>query len=645
MFVLTNREDSAIVIQKSIYYEILVILMRSKSDIGSLNSYDFFYYDYSIFCDLGTINEIVTYSKKLISNLETIRGILYFKELLLINLIHHIELLSIDSKIDEIVQWGNINISDSRFKGLAEKNESIKLVYELNKIRKQFTDLRLKEKISDIDLINANSLELELKSKLFSFNNDLIKKLSISFLDGTNNIKKKLVLNRVISWFNYIEGDIDYSSDFKGTVISSYPGGRPFFYLMPENLSRTYYLQNDIILKRNGEYFIGYKLCLIYLYEKYIGKVFFEQIKTKIIDCKNWHDLHMLYTFIFDNTLKKLNFLRTIISYSKEEPLHHCLENSEIKTHFELDFVFRRVNNLDIKIFKDRFEGDYPNTQNFFFKILIGYYFENKEVELLEFKQIYEEGNWIEYSYAIYSPIGGFIWDSSHWLFFDNLTVESNYDPSSDVKLRLKIMTERFKKINLTSYTISGNLLKNYLKNKDYIERKMSNLNDRINTSKGLLSEFMGYLYLSKKFDAKLIDIHKDVNGTDIDVYADNDKNSYILQSKQRFPFNKEDLKEVKDHFKKVISSVVTKKPITKLLFIMSDQINDDEISKYMDDNELSGFSQADEIQRKIDVLKDLAVDEINVVSFNELYVLLNKNEHTGFLGKINKIYSTYEED
>jgi hypothetical protein len=286
--------------------------------------------------------------------------------------------------------------------------------------------------------------------------------------------------------------------------------------------------------------------------------------------------------------------------------------------------------------------------QTLFYHTLFGAkYIQGENIEVIEFKQTHPNDNRIEYSYAIFMPISGSISDGSYWLFFDRIALASTNDGYKSTSRYLldgylKVLSEKFN-YTIKTYKIEGNLLKDYIYHKDLQELRISQLNEKIKTSKGLLGQFIAYLYLAKKHDAKLIDISKNIGSTDIDIIAENNDTIFFVQAKSSFPFTNKSVKEIKDHFNIIMKNNTHKKPAQKILFLIDESTNGNDDIEYMDENNLDGLSKED-IDAHIDsIKKELLSEGIIVTSYKDLKNILDSKLYKDFLSKVDGVVDYYE--
>lgn len=620
----------------------------SDSELKLPSSYDYFYFDHSILKEFQDLASIETFSKSelKLDFFQNIRGFSYLIELILIDIIDHVEGLVKNQDVFDVLHWSESSINEDAIRKLTESEPLIKYVFELNGIRKDFSRIRTKQRnISEADINNWKIIFLSFIDKLEEIDIFLRKDLKI---EQKRTDTKPSISNWFQVKYSYIEGDCEDILNWdESKIISSYPGGTPFFYTMPNETRKTYHLEHPLIKNHFKEYLTGYKIALVYFYKTYLTKEQYKQAKEKILSAKIWNDIHKAYGLIIRLTEKEKERFNPIFEITDKEVVKEIVTNSTITEKHELDLIFRRINNLRIKTIRNDSDiGEWGN-HSLFYHILFGAkYIQQENIEVLEFKQEFEDQAMIEYSYAIFIPIMSSISDGSYWIFFDRVALSSTKDSYKStskymVDGYIKLLKEKFD-YNIKSYHLKGDLLKEYIKNKDFEERKKYILNEKVKTSKGLLGQFIAYLFLAKVHDAKLIDISKNIGSTDIDIIAENNSSVFLVQAKSKFPITKKSVEELTSHFEKIKDHVKTNKSLRKILFLIEESTEDD--FEYMIENNLDGLSN-DDVENRVDVKQELSKEDIEIFSYKELKNKLKGKEYTDFLSKVDGVFDYFDFD
>jgi len=624
---------------------------KKEHEIDLPTVYDFFYYDYSILQKIFDLDDIKKYSQtELNINLnQNLRGISYLYELILINIMNYLEGLISNYNASDIIHWSHSDIKEEAIRTLIQKDPIIKEIFELNKLRKDLSGIRTKPTtLNEKDISEFNILIKRYKTKVEEINKFLLDYLKIKIMREPTDIMP-IIVNWFLKSYNYIEGDSTSVLEFKKErVVCTYPGGLPFFYIMPDEIRKNYYLQSPIIKNNSTEYFNGYKIMLLFFYKKCLANDKYEISKELLLQSKTWNDIHKAYGKISRITEHRNAFFQPLFKVTNASFNNEVISHSKIKEITELNLIFRRINNLRIKIIRSEDSIGEWAVGKLFFHILLGAkHVQGEEIEIIEFKQFYPERNDIEFSYAIFIPIQGMFTDASFWMFFDKLALESitggyqsNGKPSMDAIIKKLSKTKDY---IFKSYEIQGDLLKAYIKNKDMIERNLSELHEKEKISKGLLGQFTAYLYLAKKYGAKLKDISKNINTTDIDVIAENDESLFLVQAKSSFPLTKESLKYLRSHFKLIEKEIKTDKKIQKILFLLEDTIDNNDTTMYMIESNISSISKDDMDDTVEKISKKLESEGIITIYYKDLRALLPKKEYAKFISDVDKVIDYME--
>lgn len=615
---------------------------KHKEELELPSSYDYYYFDLSIFNILFDMNKVEEYaSTELDMNFRNnIRGVSYLFELILIDVLHHLEGLIQNYNTSDVIHWSHSSIQEEAVRKLIEVEPVIKYIFNFNSLRKELAKIRTKnDHLIDKDVTEFINIIKNFKSMLDESNKFLIQNLGVQRVNGSE-IEKPRILNWFLVKYNYIEGR---------NSTCSYPGRAPFFYIMPDESRKSYHLQHPLIKNYNEEYLNGYKIMLLFFYKKYLSEEYYLKAKELILSAKSWYEIHKAYGKISRLSEKPTTLFSPLFKIKNEISMKEIISGSKITAKYELDLIFRRINNLRIKVLRSNsFLGE-AGLETIFYHILFGaMYVQEENIEVLEFKQFIPNQDRIEISYAIFMPIFSSISDGSFWLFFDELALASisdNYESTGKIRTDIYL---GFLKDNtnyrIKRYEIEGDLLNEYIRNRDIDEFKISDINEKIKTSKGLLGEFISYLFLAKKYGARLVDVSKNIGTTDIDVIAENDDFMFLVQAKTSFPFTKQALEDLFTHFNTIEKAVSTKKKMLKVLFLMDENTEPDDDIQYMTENDIEGLSRENIEDRKTEIRNELKSQGIKMHSYNELRKLIDSKEYDNLKSKIDAIIS-YSDD
>ena len=418
-------------------------------------------------------------------------------------------------------------------------------------------------------------------------------------------------------------------------------------------LKSAYLLQNPKIKNKEKEYIYGFSLVLLYLYNFLIPNCL-DKYSENLLHSQKWKDIHKVGTKIFKECVQKSDIFTKLFDMDLHRELDG-LKKGKIRNYNELRVVLR---DRDVRVIENRFNGDYPNSEALFMHLFFGtiYMYMMGDIdkpEIIEFKQIGDDEGWVEYSYAIYIPVGGPLWDSSHWIIFDGLCVESDMEPVDFFKEEIHRYLKRYEEkemITFRKYEVSKELLQRYIKNKDYdylLKRRTLN---KLTTCKGLFSEFLaGYYFFKKEENLKnvqSIDIHREIGDTDIDVIIEKDDAMIIIQVKSSFDFD--DYEDVIKHFRKVMKNLkTTKKKVEKVLFVMQDELplHAEKMgyhTEFEDGEEIIVVDNYDIKRECLDAFND---EGIRILLLKDIECLLKENDmYRDLLTKIKDIYSRSDE-
>ncbi len=550
--------------------------MKKKNDdfLKKLPSlYDYFYYDFWVLknlCDIEIFDEFM--SQKNNSLEDNYKGYLYLSEVAIIHLINDLEGLIDDDNISELVHWGDVDIQENEI-----------MQYIKNNVQPDFSFLwSYRKSLSTVRYANYNKLSLnknfsELKLDLEKLNQEIIEIYKIKRKIYNWNIEKKEILSRIVNRYNYVKFDFAFDEKISGKDDATPIWlSQPFSYLLSPEIKKNYYLQDLNIRKYEESYAKGCALSLLYLYSKLLSNNQLKKIESKLLSAENWIDVNNIREILYEGILKRNNPLGVKIFNATYNNLSKkVLTKNEITKKSELKILLR---GRDIYVINHRYDLDYNNTQSLFMHVLFGAIYLHKyklrsKPELIEIKQKHNDDEW-EYTYALYAPVGGNIWDSSHWLFFYKLIGESSLE-SSFFKMQLEIFLKMLKKdIIFHKYVLDKNLLKNFIASEDLLTRQKNIEAEKLKTFTGLLPEFLAAYYVLKENSVQ-IDIHKDISNTDIDVLFEKDEKRVVFQVKTSLTFQNKENKNILKYFNTIQSKFNDNKPIEKILFFAEEEVGD----------------------------------------------------------------------
>jgi hypothetical protein len=596
--------------------------------------YDYFYYDFWILknlCDIKTFDEFISQKNNFLK--DNYKGYLFLSELAIIHLINDLEGLIDDDNISELVQWGEVDVQENEIMQYIKKNVHPDFTFLLS-FRKFLSTLRY----DNFNIIFLNKKLSELKLNLEKLNQEIIEIYKVKRKINNWSIEKKEILNKIVNRYNNVEFDFAFDEKISNKDITPIWLSHPISYLLSPEIMKNYYLQDPNIKTYEGLYSKSCALSLLYLYSKLLSNNQLKKIELKLLFAKNWIDINNIREIFYEGILKRNNSLGVKIFNSEYINLSEkFLTNDEITKKSELKILLR---GRDIYVINHRFDLDYNNTQNLFMHVLFGavylhkYKLRNKP-ELIEIKQKYNDDEW-GYTYALYSPVRGTIWDSSHWLFFYELIGESSIDPSF-FKMQLEIFLKILKKdIIFHKYVLDKNLLKNFIASEDLLTRQKNIEAEKLKTFTGLLTEFLAAYYVLKENGVN-IDIHKDISSTDIDVLFENNEKRVIFQVKTSLTFQNKENKKILNYFNTIQSEFNDDKPIEKILFFAEEKVGD----YYPLLDEKGSVAPNDIENRKKEIIEIFSENNIRVIFLKSFIDKLKQEKSYGdLISKLKTIYN-----
>jgi hypothetical protein len=594
---------------------------EEEDDVSVPSLYDYFYFDFAI------LKEGLSFRKELLKNKdrELLAGYLYFIEFCIGKIIQHVEEAPYNEHIFEIVNWGRFDIGDKEIQHLKKNSHSFRTIFELLEHRKELSSIR--HTLTKPDAVKDNAVEEVLK-KLEKLNNEIDSEIATLYkatkAKGINDIAEK---SMIFHWF---------------MVTYVYEPPRMFFSTMTDEIARSYVPEL--------QYLKGFKVCTALIMNWLTENKYNKQINDGLSELHTLGDMHQFYSKMNGPVFKDIDITRIFDIVEPRWRTSTLLKNKKILYPYQLNVVFRGREIKVINVLEDIVRSDRDAVQRLFIDALSGgIVLGGSKVEIIEFEEIVKEGkDWDKYySYALYLPMHGMIGDASSWVIFPRLDGESNWEPYDEVKEYLqRIMEKRKDRISLTKYKIKTGLLEKYIENKDRGLAISKSEMERLKASRGLLTEFLAYLCLSKFYNAKLLSIEREEKDTDIDIIAENKDFSIIVQAKTSLPLDKKQLeKEIDDiikHFRKIEPSVGKDKPVKKFLFYVTWELGknyDDGVARFGDN------SFAYVLNRKLLLQSKLKKEDIGIINFRQLKSALTRDKKFDkVLNKLKLIFEMFDE-
>lgn len=538
--------------------------------------YDYYYGDKRIFEIASDTSSVQAYfeanGQDFISGLY---GYIYFLEIVTINIISQLELLTPDTYSHETIAWGKQE-SAKKIQSLKSSNPFVNHIQTANQIRSSLSQLRAKDSLSSDELKAVNSAISQLQT-LLSNVESLIDSLYAKTRDNSDEIlERRFITQIIVGCYNYIEHCpppvIDLDSDWVPSE-PLYPGSLHSTYLVTNEARRNYVLIDERLAKHNDSYLLGYKCTLAYLYY-HLDKEAFSKVSEKFLTSKTWHELHKA-GMTYPDHLPNMNFMSHIFTTTQKNSQEFPTYPKSIATVDELQSVFR---GRSIKVVSDKFDPEQPEDQTLCFYLLFGGVHLHDAglrdpMEVIEFKQQSKDKTWQDYAYAFYVPVGGSLglWDASHWVIIDRVESTSDWESFSRFKAQLDSFLKEFgASAHFASIEIDRKLFVDYCRANDKMMKWSNVQTEQLEASRGLLTEFLAGLYLIKKYNAQLQDVRKTIPNTDIDVLASNDSEIFIVQSKPELSAKEKFLNSIIANFNEAEKHTKTDgKKFHRILFLM----------------------------------------------------------------------------
>ncbi len=540
--------------------------------------YDSFYKNSQIIYKSAKFGDVINYFIKSGVPLEkTFLGYLYLVELAILNIARNIEDLIEDDSLSERIQWGEITVEDREVRKELETHPEGRYIIDLMSVRKKLSGMRFKPNYNEADITTQLSSLREIIAK---FDESVKERFAITRLNEDRALENRLTIQHIC--YNYalirFEPAIEPFPPTPNYEVPIYPG-LAFFNLMPKSQQCNYVLQHTEIKKHKNNYLKGYSTSLSYLYSSFASSKV-REINKRFSDADSWEDIHNIGEALLEdfNIEKKTNRRLFEADYhTSVKPL----EKNEIERYVELRQVLR-----------DRCARVFPNwdlDESIFIHYLIGAierfkHFNCCKPTLIKFETDTESDYClipIRY-YAIFNPMRGWISDGSHWLVFRN---DSEHTSFADIMVR-EILEKNADELDYVEYAIDENLMKKYLNTMTYGTKRETREVEIKKASRGLLGEFLAAFYILKECGAEkllALDVHHQIQDTDIDVFAETDEQVIIVQVKSSLSSKLEDNKSILKNFEKTLKHLQNKtKKHRMILFLMHSEIPDSEIGTFL---------------------------------------------------------------
>ena len=606
--------------------------------------YDSFYNNLQIVLKVTEIAKIKKeFKERGIPFVTAYLGYIYFVEIVIINLLLNLEGLIQDEHLRDRIKWGENTLEDRAVQKILSNHSEGKYILELNLIRRDLSTIRNRDPFDEKKLDDSLS---QLREKILVLDKQIQQKLSVEKINNSSLLERKLILENIVVNYNYIRHSIDFNAE--STVGEPLHPGDLIFYLMPKQQRQNYLLCNNRIESKKSEYLQGYRTCLEYVYSTIIPskKKYFKRIFSGVND---WMELHRTYdTILSDLHLEKIKN-RQLFDMTFN-PAKKTIDKDTIESYDELTEVLR---NRRTRFFEN-FDLDESLLTHYFFgaieQIERGAKGENKtKLEIIELFVREDEYSQLVY-FALLNPLIGMFSEGSHWLIF-----KDNGDFHSIIGGVIKKYADcRSDIIDYHRYSLPDeSLVEKYKSDHTYGIKKEIQKNEDLNSSRGLISEFISLFYLIKQnWNEKIVDIdfHKEIPDTDIDVLLETPKKIIIGQVKQHLSFDPDEIKSILNNFNLIEKHLKeVKKPFFKYLFLMSSDIPKSEIKFMLKDlpksNEiisLDGYIELSEQQ----IQAELAKNGISIIYLSQILEKLETDgNYSGLINQMKMIFIKKEFD
>lgn len=488
---------------------------------GRLESwgYDQLYCSYWTLKNLIDIEGYRQFSKNRFDS--SLEGYMFLLEVSLLKIISALELTTENDKLSEMLTWGDIDLGNSAFQELKNKDPTVYFILAFNNHR------RLIKKIRVINPINKEFMKSEFIC-LDSLLNDTYEKY-FSHLEKHDSAKYEnyYILLNLILHLNYIESGFPvYEPVYPVGIISS---------TTPKKVISEYNLSSDTLKLNEKSLVSGYASGLSYLY----AKLGFESETYNILNsAKSWKSLHKTWVRIKESAIEPFEkennidiLCIKIFNIREKLSVDNTYDvNSTIKNSMELFRIFRGRRTRYFKL-----EENYTRTQTICYDLILGELFRQSEgkLEIIEITEDFGDRSYC--TYAIYSGLSGFAWDASEWFVFHAICPAKDKGYQSTFQVFLYNYFEKFKNsIELRKFKIKEGILLPFIKKYDPRAQRSINKNSIMSELFGLTSELIAYyIFTQTAPNGYVIRLRENVsNKTDCDLICVLPERIIIVQVK-----------------------------------------------------------------------------------------------------------------
>jgi len=593
-----------------------------------------------------------------------LRGYLFLIEVNINAFINSSEFLIYNSDLFNMLTWGDPDQGRDEIRKILNENcQEVKFITDLESIRKKLSKLRYSKTIEEKEL---RVVFLELSKKINEIYNHYLINIQHVKSPDFNSLEKSHYINIVYNIINYIESDLGLGKNFEETEIKPLFVAGSHYHLMTSEARKNYHLQNP----KNDEkvYAPSYALGLAWLYSLYVNE---DKLIKKLIACKGWEELHHGGSRIiefYDNQLKKEDKedpFKDLFEEKQEFNSKTIINKSELRDIGELRIVLR---DRELREIGEVHDGDYPTIRSLLKAIIRGlleYSDEDNKLEIVELKIKGVDEEDIRYSYLVFLPVGGALWNASNWILFKDISTYSSCDFKESLH---RLFQDNSDYIDFRSYFVTAKDFEKYRKRKDLNYMREIERLKQIESSQGLLLEFLSLYYSLSRNKEKIVDFgwHSDPSNkhhTDLDAYIITLDRGIIIQAKKSISIRdpnfyadideiesnefdplkelkvREDLESIKlfEHFKKTEEILKNRakekgveiKKIDKILFVFEKDLKKwilDELIKELDKEKIN-FISFEDIEKDREIFDKDFIDKINFVFDRIFYPDNGENE------------------
>lgn len=547
------------------------------------SSYDYFYYDSQILRKTLSLREELIEGK----NVKLLSGYVYFVEFCIAKFIERVEQAPYSAQIFEMVNWGRFDIGDKEIQYLKKTSRPFKFVYELNDYRSILSGWR-----------HALSMvPTEIDTKTVENTLDKLEKLS---LEIDSEIEKLYRAKRKFE----ISDAAEKSMIFHWFMVSYvYEPPRLFFSTISNATARSFIPE--------VQYLAGFKFSIEKIMNWLTDNKYVTDISNGLLDLDALEHIHGFYSKMHGTVFKGADFTSIFNIVEPKWESKTIFKGRKVDDLYQLNLIFR---GREIKVINVEEIGGIRGNRDAIQRLLIDSIFGDialgvPKIEIIQFEEFVKDGkDWDNYfSYALYLPMHGLIGDASTWLIFPRLDGTSNWEPYDEVNRNLRNTAEKWgKRISIRKYKIKPNLLQKYIDNEDLAAIWKKHTESRLNTSKGLLAEFLAYFYVWDRYHANLVEFHKEEDGTEVDVVAEDANSRYIIEVKNSLTSNRKRLPDELDSIVGKLDKLekkysISTKTTKKLLFVIEWNWDEDKFLEVEDWDRytLNNYFLAKQILRK----------------------------------------------